>query len=570
MIRKLSDREHLKIRPAMYIGSVNSTKQFEYISRDGKIVYTEVSYVPGLIKIINEIIDNSVDVAIKTNFTQSNVIDVRLTDTTCSVKDNGSGIPIKKNEDGDYLPKICWGEARSGSNFDDDANRTQIGMNGVGSFATNVFSSSFVGQSDDGENTYTVKFKDNAEFLSETVKPSSGKTGVEVKFTPDLSMFGIQTIDEVHHLIIKQRLINLSLSFPEITFKFNGRKINVQSFKKYVQMFGDDSLIYETEDYKFALLPNDSDDFKQFTYVNGLKIPDGGTHVDLLVNGLVQRVREKLNRKFKGIKPGDVKNKLMLVAFLKNFKNTKFNSQSKEKITNSNKEMMDYFNAPGEIPMDTLALKMFKNKAMMDPITEVYRIKEELKRRKELNALNKPKKRIKSDKYYPSIGTKKYLVLAEGECLSENTELMRMDFSQVKMSDVNVGDVLLNSAFEKTTVLSKVKLLKKCLTFNKGKPTEFTCGENHRMKVYSKKTKTFEYVEAKIIKQNMQNYKFLRSKINETTQFVQVLRNDNFVIRTPTINLTYTDDDNFVIIRDGKIERIHGTDIEPGDGVILA
>jgi DNA topoisomerase-2 len=293
-----------------------------------------------------------------------------------------------------------------------DKNRTQIGMNGVGSFATNCFSTKFVGATDDGKKSYTITFNNGAESFTEKVEPSSGTTGTSVKFWPNLARFNLTEIDDVHMNIIQQRLINLSMSFPEITFKFNGKKINVSSFKKYVSLFSPDAEVYETEDYKFAVLPNAEDDFRQFSYVNGLKIPDGGTHIDILSYQIVSRIREKLERKFKTIKPGDIKNKLMIVAFLKNVKDTKFNSQSKEKITNGTADINAYF---GEIPYDQICAKILRNSAIIDPITEVYRIKEEFRKRQELNELNKTVKKIKSDKYLPSIGAKKYLLLVEGE-----------------------------------------------------------------------------------------------------------------------------------------------------------
>lgn len=411
MIKKLTEREHIISRPSMYIGAVDLTKTNEYIFEDDKIQYKEVQYVPGLIKIINEIIDNSVDVAIKTDFKSSNEIEVKIDDKSVFVKDNGTGIPIMKNSDGHYLPELCWNHARAGSNFDDDKNRTQIGMNGVGSYATACFSKKFTGHTDDGKNSYKIVIKDNASNFTEEVK-STKLQGTSVTFEPDLEKFGLSNIDETHQNIIKQRLINLSMSFPLITFKFNGKKINVNSFKKYVSLFNESSEIYETEDYRFAILPNDEDDFRQFSYVNGLKIPDGGTHIDIISNNIVTRLRDKLLKKYKTIKPGDIKNKLMIVAFLKNVKNTKFNSQSKEKITNGAAEINEYF---GEIPYDNIVNKIFKNSAIIDPITEVYRIKEEFKKRQELKDLNKTVKKIKSDKYLPSIGVKKYLLLVEGE-----------------------------------------------------------------------------------------------------------------------------------------------------------
>jgi len=395
----------------MYIGSITPNTELEYIFDDNKVVYKEVSYIKGLIKCFSELIDNSVDVAIKTKFEYANVIEVKFTGTRMTVKDNGTGIPVKKNSEGHYIPEICWNRAKSGSNFDDDENRTQIGMNGVGSYCAACFSTKFIGETHDGTNGYKITIKDGAESFHEQLIAHK-KQGTTVIYEPDLERFGLECIDSVHQSIIQQRLINLSMSFPEITFKFNNKKINTGSFKKYIQLFGDDFELYETLDYKFAILSNDCDDFRQFSYVNGLKIPDGGTHIDIIQGSIVKLIREKLIKKYKTIKPGDIKNKLMVVAFLKNVKNTKFNSQSKEKITNSIKEMNAYF---GDVPFDKIAQKILKKSSMIDPITEVYRIKEEFKRRQDLKGLQKTSKKIKSDKYYPSIGTKKYLVLVEGD-----------------------------------------------------------------------------------------------------------------------------------------------------------
>lgn len=410
-IRKLTEREHIITRPSMYIGSVDTNTISDYLMVDNKMTYAEISYVPGLIKIINEIIDNSVDVAIKTNFQYSNEISVKIDSDRVEVRDNGTGIPVEKNADGHYLPELCWNHARAGSNFDDDDSRTQIGMNGVGSYATACFSKKFVGHTDDGKNSYTITIKDNASSFKESVSVTKER-GTNVTFYPDLEKFGLTTIDEIHHGIIRQRLINLSMSFPDITFKFNGRKINVSSFKKYVAMFNDSFEIFETEDYRFAILPNADDDFRHFTYVNGLKIPDGGTHVDVIISNVVNRMKDKLIKKYKTIKPGDIRNKLMLIAFMKNVKNTKFNSQSKEKITNSQSEINAYL---GDVPYDQIVNKIFKNAEIIEPIVEVYKIKEELKRRQEIKGLEKSQKRIKSDKYLPSIGENKYLFLTEGQ-----------------------------------------------------------------------------------------------------------------------------------------------------------
>lgn len=418
MIRKLTEREHIIQRPAMYIGATDKTQVQDFIlteTADNRtsIDFQDVEYVPGLIKVINEIIDNCVDVAIKSKFKSATNIHVKMDSTSVEVSDDGTGIPIIKNADGIYMPELAWGHARAGSNFEDDDNRTQIGMNGVGSFATNCFSKKFVGITDDGKKSFRIEFKDNAA-TSNFKLGDSKKPGTVVKFYPDLEKFTLSEIDDAHLNIIKQRLMNLSMSYPKISFKFNGKKINISSFKKYIGLFSETAVIHESDcgKYKFAFTTNPFDDFKQFTYVNGLKIPEGGTHVDNITLQVILRIRDKIQRKYKNIKPGDIKNKMIFIGFFTEMKNTKFNSQSKEKITNSTTEMSAYL---GDIDYDKIAAQLYKCKEFIDPITEVYRIKEEFKRRQELKSLGKTTKKIKSEKYFPSIGDRKRLIIAEGD-----------------------------------------------------------------------------------------------------------------------------------------------------------
>ena len=437
--KKKTSREHILERPNMYIGANNLISSTEYILENDKMIQKDVEFVPGLLKIINEIIDNSVDIAIKTDFKGCDEVSVKMSDEYVEIVDNGPGIPVKKNEDGEYLPFVCWGYAMSGSNFDNDENRKAIGMNGVGSYCTNVWSKKFTGISDDGSNRYEVTFKDNASQFVETVKKTS-KKGVSVKFYPDLERFGLEKITQTHIELIKQRLINLSMSFPKITFKFNGKKIGVNSFKKYVQMFGDVFEIFESEKYSFAILPSTTDDFQHFSYVNGLNIKDGGTHIDIISNYFSYNLRDLLIKKYKTLKPADIKNKLQVVAFLRDFVNPKFNSQTKEKITNTTSEVNSYFNAE----WSKILKSVFKNSAIIDPIVDVFKIKEELKRKQEMKSLSKPKK-IKNHKYISANKEHKYLLITERESacgsLMSTMGLEQCGYYMLKGKPLNTWDV---------------------------------------------------------------------------------------------------------------------------------
>ena len=408
-IKKKTSREHILERPSMYIGASNLLDSEEYILKDNKVQKANIQYIPGLIKIINEVIDNSVDIAIKTNFKGSNLVDVKMTSDFVEVKDNGPGIPVSK-QDNEYLPFICWGYSMSGSNFDNDSNRTQMGMNGLGAYCTNVWSKKFIGISDDGKNRYQVTFKDNAKTFKEQVSNTVSK-GCTVKFYPDLERFGLTMIDETHKAIIFQRLLNLSISFPEITFKFNGKTIKTKNFKAYAEMFSETFEVFQGDKYSFAIMPSNTDEFQAFSYLNGLYIRDSGTHIDVITNNVVSLIRENLCRKYKNLKPADIKNKLMIVGVLREFPNPKFNSQTKEKLTNSNAEVNQYL---GDIDYQGIAKKILKNKAIIDPIVEVFKIKEELKNRQELKSLNKVKK-IKDEHYLPSTNEQNFLLIVEGQ-----------------------------------------------------------------------------------------------------------------------------------------------------------
>lgn len=546
----------------MYIGASNVVEVEDYCLVNDKIQRTSVKCVPGLLKIINEIIDNSVDIAIKTNFEGCNLVSVKITDDTVVVEDNGPGIPVSKNPEGEYIPFVCWGYAMSGSNFDNDENRTHLGMNGVGSYCTNVWSTEFTGISDDSKSRYTVKFKNNALDYKETVTNSVSK-GVTVKFKPDLKRFGIEKIDQTHKDLIYQRLLNLSISFPLIQFKFNNKAIKTKNFKSYVNSFADEGSfeVFQGDNFSFAVIPSPSDEFQQFSYLNGLNIKDGGTHIDVIANNVVSLLRDSLSKKYKTIKPADIKNKLMIVGVFKNFANPKFNSQTKEKLTNSVSEVNQYF---GDIDYQSLSKKILKNSNIISPIIEVFKIKEELKNRQELKTLNKAKK-IKDEHYLPALKESKYILVVEGLCLEENTEVLTSDFRSKQIRDIDIGDSIIDSNFNPVTVLSKSHKLTKTLKV-KFKGGYVICGLEHPFFVYNKERKIFGYVKAKDLNSN---YSLVRSKIRNDARFSEVLDIKEKRLFLEETYVDFTDDDFFCVIRDGRIQRVKGTEIVKGDCLVL-
>lgn len=405
-IKKLSDREHILLRPSMYIGAIDTTEISDFVINENSMEYKSIKIIPGLLKIINEALDNSIDAAIRSNFKSGTNISLKIDDFSVSVKDDGTGIPVKKSGEF-YMPELAWGHAKAGSNFDDDTNRVTIGLNGVGVYCTNVWSKKFTGITHDGSKCFKYESSNNALEFKYDIKNSKDH-GTTVEFEPDLKRFKAKKIDDTHKNFIYQRLVNLSICYPQINFKFNGKSIKFNSFRKLSSLFHKNAEIYENSNIKIAVVPNETDDFKHFSYVNGLKIPDGGVHISEISGQIVSVVRESLSKKYKNIKPGDIKNKLGIVVFVSNFPNAKFNSQSKEKLTNSEKEFRDF----AKIDY-AFAKKILKNKDIIEPIVEVYKIKAEFENRKALKSLEN-KRKFKSEKYFKCTGTPKYLLICEG------------------------------------------------------------------------------------------------------------------------------------------------------------
>ena len=410
----LTDVEHVLLRPNMYIGGVNlaEKEQWLYDRAAGRFRFGPVKYVPALVKCASELIDNAIDVAIDTNFEKATKIQVTVDDKSIEVVDNGIGIPCEPPKNSPDEKRTCaeiaWTTLKSGTSFGE--NRNKIGTNGVGSSCVNVFSKLFVGESDDGRRSQTITCRNNlSEIKAGRVCKSSGRPGVRVYCEPDLERFGLERIDDVHRDLIYQRLVNLAISYPKIKFTFNKERIDAAG-KKIPAMFSDDCVMQSGPNFTVCVFPNEHDEFKFYSYVNGIDMAKGGTHVDYISYELTSRIRDKLIKKYKSIRPGDVKNKLSLVVFFTGFANPEFDSQTKESLSNSQGDITRHLD--GKLDFDAFAKAVLKNEAIIGPVIETFKIKEELKARKELKAVKKVK--VRSDKYMGPIGPRMYLALCEG------------------------------------------------------------------------------------------------------------------------------------------------------------
>jgi len=416
-IIQLSDRDHILLRPSMYLGSVDPVETEDFFLEEGKFQKKKVQYVPGLLKIINEVIDNSVDEAVRTGFEYANRIRIDL-DTgkgSIQIQDNGRGIPIREAEGSDHLmPILAFCNARSGSNFEDESRET-IGMNGVGAAITNIYSKQFTVDTADGNRKLLLHSRDNMRDFEYQVYDKN-KNYTQISFTPDFERFGVDGLDEVHTGILYQRLLLLSLTYPRIEFWFNGRKVRFKSDSEFMSCFADDFEFIKQDNFIVGVFPSPDDDFNHFSVVNGLYTSGGGNHVNLIQTEVVNRLRERIRKKYPEVKPGDIRNKLSVVAFFRGFSGMKFDSQTKETLTNSNSEIREFLGLEPE-DWDRFCTRIYKNVGLLEPIVEFYKIKQEHQRRKELSKMSSNRNRtVTSDKFIAPIGGEnKYLMLTEGD-----------------------------------------------------------------------------------------------------------------------------------------------------------
>jgi len=415
----LTPRSHVRERIGMYLGSTSIEEIDQFLL--GK--WSKVQYVPALLKMINEILDNSIDEAIRTNFKFANKIDVSIeTDLNkITVTDNGRGIPQVEVFDEQTNAKImqpvaAWTKVNAGTSFEDT--RVTIGANGVGSAATNFLSTSFVGKTWQNGNVVEVVCSDGADKITVKQKAKPG-TGTSVSFVPDFTFFEVKSISDLDTVaLVEDRLIGLQMAFPEITFSFNGKRIQVRDIKRYAEMFAveDASIILEKNDNLSFFFSSSDDGFRSNSFVNGVNTRVGGTYVDYIINGVVEELLVLIKKKHKiDVVKSVVKNGITFVAFARNFTNPKYDSQTKERLTNSVGEVKTHYEENCTRDFKYLAKKVFAATDIIEPIIAAQIAKKDADDRRNSIVAQKKLKKVKVAKHISASSPDALLALVEGD-----------------------------------------------------------------------------------------------------------------------------------------------------------
>lgn len=444
------DRWHVLNRPGVYIGSIVQAYYDEYILQNGLMEIKSCLYVPALIKIINEVIDNCCDILKDVKKGARVDISIDTAKNKIVVSDNGCGMPIKyiKDLDGSdiLIPAAMWGKAKAGSNFNNDAlDADTIGTNGVGSFCTNVFSTKFIGTTCDGVNKFVGTWSDNCEKFESTLTTQK-KTGTSVEFYPDLQRFTMNEhkLTDDTLIIIKQRLVNLSGMFENIKFTLNGEVIKYSKID-LLKAFVPAGEYHIDENYAIAIGTSTSNEFKQFSLINGLNITTSSA-INYISKYLVDGVKEKLPKKYDDIKPGDIKTKIQIVMIGNKFPKIVWDGQTKEKLNNSDADIRKYL---GEYWKEIID-KVVKNNDIIKPITFLYDAKKDAEERENAAKTDKEIKKLFVPKL--SLATKKKYILALIEGDSAKNGIMQA-FGREYISYLPGKGVIMNAL---TNPMSKI------------------------------------------------------------------------------------------------------------------
>ena len=386
--KALSQIDHILLRPGMYIGSMATHTGVEYLFDGASHSFKkkEVSYVPALCKIFNEILDNSIDEH-KRNPKKLNQIKVNVDQQTgeITVWDNG-GIPVVIHQETQvYVPEMIFGTLLSGSNYNDDDDQAVIGTNGIGSKASNIFSKYFIVETCDGTNNFHQEFKGNMKEKSEAKVKKGAKGYTQITFLPDYERFAdLKGLDEGHFLKFLTAVVNAAGTNPQCKFFFNGERIDVKSFEDYIKLYTDAYVYEENDDWKVGISKSSEEGFESVSFVNSVNTYEGGSHILYIAEQITTKLREYFKKKHKvDVTPANLRNHLRLFISC-NINRPKFDSQTKSRMIS---EPRDYKTAI-EIS-DKFINKLIKSEEIIQSILDWVEAKADAAARAELRALNK-------------------------------------------------------------------------------------------------------------------------------------------------------------------------------------
>ncbi|HPW97767.1 MAG TPA: DNA topoisomerase IV subunit B [Flavobacterium sp.] len=306
-IRSLDWKEHIRMRPGMYIGKLG----------DGS------SPDDGIYILLKEVIDNCIDEFV---MGAGKVIEVSIKDKMVSVRDYGRGIPLGKVVD--VVSKM-----NTGGKYDSKAFKKSVGLNGVGTKAVNALSNFFRVESVRDNQIKAAEFSAGNLTLEEDVQESTKRKGTKVSFIADEIIF--KNYKYRNEYIIKM-LKNYCYLNRGLTIYYNGEKyISENGLRDLLdENIAEEDKVYpivhlEGEDIEIAITHSKSQYSEEYhSFVNGQNTTQGGTHLGAFREAIVKTIKEFYNKPFEA---SDIRKSIVSAISIK-VEEPVFESQTKTKL----------------------------------------------------------------------------------------------------------------------------------------------------------------------------------------------------------------------------------------------
>ncbi|MBT5012438.1 MAG: type IIA DNA topoisomerase subunit B [Flavobacteriaceae bacterium] len=306
-IRSLDWKEHIRMRPGMYIGKLG----------DGS------SPDDGIYILLKEVLDNSIDEFI---MGAGKTIKISISDSGVSVRDYGRGIPLGKVVD--VVSKM-----NTGGKYDSRAFKKSVGLNGVGTKAVNALSSSFKVDSCRDSKIKSVFFEQGNLILDKDIEETSKRKGTKVTFIPDTVIFKNYKFRAEYVSKMLKYYVYLN---PGLTILFNGEKfISSNGLKDLLEDNNDiEKLLYpiihlKGDDIEVALTHSKIQYSEEYySFVNGQHTTQGGTHQSAFREALVRVIRDFYGKPYDA---SDIRKSIISAVSIKVMEPI-FESQTKTKL----------------------------------------------------------------------------------------------------------------------------------------------------------------------------------------------------------------------------------------------
>ncbi len=363
-IRSLDWKEHIRMRPGMYIGKLG----------DGS------SPDDGIYILLKEVLDNCIDEFI---MGAGKTIEIVIKEQEVSVRDYGRGIPLGKVVD--VVSKM-----NTGGKYDSRAFKKSVGLNGVGTKAVNALSSSFKVESNRDNQTKFATFEAGNLIEEAAALESSKRKGTKVTFSPDNSIF--KNYRYRNEYIVKMIKYYIYLN-PGLTIDFNGEKYFSENGLKDLleDLVNETDLLYPIihlrgNDIEVALTHSRTQYSEEYhSFVNGQNTTQGGTHLAAFREVIVKTVREFFGKNYEA---SDIRKSIISAVSIKVMEPV-FESQTKTKLgsTEMGEKMPTVRSYINDFLGTQLDNYLHKNPETADKIQ--HKIMQAEKERKELSGIRK-------------------------------------------------------------------------------------------------------------------------------------------------------------------------------------